>query len=165
MHRVFVYFISPTKPTPLFVSMSQVVKSVLVPYTPAEMYELVDRVEDYPVFLPWCGGTELHYRDSAMTEATIRINYLQIRQHFTTVNSKRPPEEMLLRLKDGPCRNLEGSWRFRPLGDVACKIEFMLHYEFASGILEKVLGPVFSHIANTLVDSFVVRAEKVYGER
>lgn len=145
--------------------MSQVVKSVLVPYTPAEMYELVDRVEDYPVFLPWCGGTELHYRDSAMTEATIRINYLQIRQHFTTVNSKRPPEEMLLRLKDGPFRNLEGSWRFRPLGDVACKIEFMLHYEFASGILEKVLGPVFSHIANTLVDSFVVRAEKVYGER
>lgn len=145
--------------------MSQVVKSVLVPYTPAEMYELVDRVEEYPSFLPWCGGTELHHRDVSITEATIRISYLQLRHHFTTVNDKRPPEEMLLRLKDGPFRDLEGYWRFKPLGDVACKIEFMLHYEFSSSLLEKVLGPVFSHIANTLVDSFVQRAEKVYGER
>lgn len=145
--------------------MSRVVKSVLVPYTPAEMYELVDRVEDYPRFLPWCGGTEVHHRDEASTEATIRISYLQIKQHFTTVNSKRHPEEMRLSLKDGPFHDLQGAWRFRPLGEVACKIEFTLHYEFSSAILEKVLGPVFSHIANTLVDSFVQRAEQVYGER
>lgn len=145
--------------------MSQVVKSVLVPYSPAEMYELVDGVEHYPKFLPWCAGTELHFRDAMTTEATLKIGYLSVRQEFTTVNSKRYPEEMLLTLKSGPFRNLEGYWRFRPLGDAACKIEFMLQYDFSSGLLEKVLGPVFGHIANTLVDAFVERAEKVHGVR
>jgi ribosome-associated toxin RatA of RatAB toxin-antitoxin module len=145
--------------------MSQVVKSVLVPYSPAEMFELVDGVEGYPKFLPWCSGTVLHYRDEASTEATLKIGYMQIRQEFTTVNSKRFPEEMLIHLKSGPFRKLEGYWRFRPLGDAACKIEFMLQYDFSSSLLDKVLGPVFGHIANTLVDAFVERAEKVYGAR
>ena len=145
--------------------MSHVVKSVLVPYTPAEMYALVDGVEQYPKFLPWCAGTELHVRDDTTTEATLKIGYMSIRQEFTTVNSKRYPEEMLLRLKSGPFRSLEGYWRFKPLGESACKIEFMLQYDFSSGLLEKVLGPVFGHIANTFVDAFVERAEKVYGVR
>lgn len=145
--------------------MPQVTKTVLVAYTPAEMFELVDKVEDYPAFLPWCGGTELHERNADITEATIHIRYLQIKQQFSTLNTKRHPEEMLLKLKSGPFRHLEGAWFFRPLGDVACKVEFRLHYEFSSQLLEKVLGPVFSHIANTFVDSFVLRAEKVYGSR
>ncbi|MDD3529879.1 MAG: type II toxin-antitoxin system RatA family toxin [Gallionellaceae bacterium] len=143
----------------------QVVKSVLVPYTPAEMYELVDGVEQYPKFLPWCAGTELHFRDEATTEATVRIGYLSIRQEFTTVNSKRHPDEMQLRLKRGPFRHLEGYWRFLPLGDAACKVEFMLQYDFSSALLEKALGPVFGHIAGTLVDAFVERAETIYGAR
>lgn len=145
--------------------MSQVVKSVLVPYTPAEMYELVDGVEEYAQFLPWCAGTELHFRDEVITEATLKIGYMSIRQEFTTVNSKRYPEEMLLRLKSGPFRSLEGFWRFRPLGEAACKIEFMLQYDFSSSLLERAFGPVFGHIAGTLVDAFVERAEKIYGER
>jgi ribosome-associated toxin RatA of RatAB toxin-antitoxin module len=145
--------------------MSQVVKSVLVPYTPVEMYVLVDAVEEYPRFMPWCAGSELHFRDEAMTEATLKIGYMQIRQEFTTVNNKRYPEEMQLSLKRGPFSNLEGYWRFHPLGESACKIEFMLQYEFSSGLIEKVVGPVFGHIANTLVDAFVERAEKIYGER
>ncbi len=145
--------------------MSQVVKSVLVPYSPAEMFELVDGVELYPKFLPWCAGSEVHARDDTLTEASIRIGYMQVRQEFSTVNSKRYPEEMTLKLKSGPFRNLEGYWRFRPLGESACKIEFMLQYDFSSALLAKVLGPVFGHIANTLVDAFVERAEQVYGAR
>jgi ribosome-associated toxin RatA of RatAB toxin-antitoxin module len=145
--------------------MAEVVKSVLVPYTAAEMFELVDRVEDYPKFLPWCGGGELHRRDDLITEATIHIHYLTVKQAFTTENTKRFPEEMLIRLKSGPFRKMEGYWRFRPLKDVACKIEFMLHYEFSSQLLERVLGPVFGMVTNSLVDSFVHRAEQVYGER
>lgn len=145
--------------------MAEVVKSVLVPYSAVEMFELVDRVEDYPLFLPWCGGTELLRRDERITEATIHLHYLQVKQHFTTENAKRPPEEMLIRLKSGPFRKLEGSWRFKVLAETACKIDFVLHYEFSSGLLEKVLGPVFGMVTNSLVDAFVHRAEKVYGER
>lgn len=150
---------------PLLPLMAKVVKSVLVPYSAAEMFELVDRVEDYPQFLPWCGGTDLIRRDETVTEATIHISYLSVKQHFTTENAKRIPELMTIQLKNGPFRKLEGAWHFRRLADTACKIEFELHYEFSSHLLEKVLGPVFGMVTNSLVDAFVHRAENVYGER
>ena len=146
-------------------AMAEVVKSVLVPYSAEEMFVLVDGVESYPQFLPWCGNTELHFRDDVTTEATIHIHYMQVRQHFTTLNSKRHPDEMLIRLKSGPFRKLEGSWNFKSLSQEACKIEFVMHYEFSSGLLEKVLGPVFGMLTNNMVDAFVRRAEQVYGER
>ena len=145
--------------------MAEVVKSVLVPYSAEEMFALVDGVESYPLFLPWCGGTELHLRDEETTEATIHISYLQVKQHFSTRNSKRFPEEMTIRLKSGPFRKLEGSWHFKILSESACKIEFAMHYEFSSALLEKVLGPVFGMVTNSLVDAFVRRAEQIYGER
>jgi len=145
--------------------MAEVVKSVLVPYSAEEMFALVDDVEHYPEFLPWCGGTELHLRDETTTEATIHIHYLQVKQHFTTRNSKRPAEEMIIRLQRGPFRKLEGYWHFKKLAEQASKIEFVMHYEFSSALLEKVLGPVFGMVTNNLVDAFVRRAEQVYGER
>ena len=149
--------------------MSDVVKTVLVPYAPAEMFVLVDQVEDYPKFLPWCSHTELHERDEEVTEATLHIDYHRLRQHFTTRNHKQSPLEMSIRLKSGPFRKMEGSWRFYPLGDpdavVGCKIEFKLHYEFANASFDALLGPVFGYIAGSLVDSFIQRAEQVYGPR
>jgi Oligoketide cyclase/lipid transport protein len=143
--------------------MARVQKSVLVSHTPERMFELVDRVEDYPAFLPWCGGTELRLRDDEHTVATIHIAYLGIRQSFTTENRKTYPREMRIALQDGPFSHLEGDWLFSALGDDACKIEFRLEYVFSSRMLEKLLAPVFSHITNTFVDAFVRRADEVYG--
>lgn len=142
--------------------MASVKKIVLIEYTPAQMFDLVDRCEEYKEFLPWCGGAEVHRRDDLITDATLHVNYHGIRTQFTTENEKRPPELMRIRLKEGPFRHLDGTWRFVPLGDSACKIEFELHYEFSSRLLEKALGPVFNHIANTFVDSFVKRAGQVH---
>ena len=142
--------------------MARVEKSVLVAHPPECMFELVDRVEDYPDFLPWCGGTELKLRDEQRTVATIHIAYLGIHQSFTTENIKIHPREMRIRLQDGPFAELEGDWLFLPLGDDACKVEFRLQYVFSSRVLETVLSPVFSHIANTFVDAFVRRADEVY---
>jgi ribosome-associated toxin RatA of RatAB toxin-antitoxin module len=142
--------------------MARVEKSVLVAHTPERMFELVDRVEEYPAFLPWCGGTELKWRDDASTVATIHIAYMGIRQSFTTENSKSFPGEMRINLKEGPFTHLEGDWFFKPLGNDACKIEFRLNYVFSSRLLESVLAPVFSHITNTFVDAFVRRADEVY---
>ena len=143
--------------------MAAVKKVVLVEFTPAQMFDLVDRVEDYPKFLPWCGGTELIERTELHTAATIHINYHGIKAHFSTENRKLPPHEMHIGLKEGPFHPLDGSWIFTPLGDAACKIEFSLSYQFASRLLDKALGPVFNHIANTFVDAFVKRAGQVYG--
>ncbi|MFV0371336.1 MAG: type II toxin-antitoxin system RatA family toxin, partial [Azonexus sp.] len=93
----------------------------------------------------------------------LHINYHAVKSSFTTENDKTYPTLMNIRLIDGPFRKLEGSWTFKPLGETACKIEFRLHYEFSSKLFEKVIGPVFNHIANTFVDAFVRRAAQVYG--
>lgn len=142
--------------------MAQVEKSVIIARTPAQMFELVDRVEDYPQFLPWCGGTELLSRSPTHTAARIHIDYHGLKAHFATENAKEAPHWMKIAFREGPFRHLEGGWRFIALGDAGCKVEFRLHYEFSSRLLEKVLGPVFGHIVNTFVDSFVKRAHQVY---
>lgn len=143
--------------------MAVVEKSVLIERTAAQMFELVDRVEDYPEFLPWCGGAELIERTDSRTVARLHINYHGLKAHFATENPKERPRWMDIKLRDGPFRSLDGGWKFTPLGDAACKVEFRLHYEFSSKVLEKVLGPVFHHIANTFVESFVKRAQQIHG--
>ena len=145
--------------------MPDVNQSALVEFTPAQMFSLVDTVEDYPKFLPWCGGATLVHRDAGTTRATILINYRGIRRSFTTENVKHEPMAMQIRLVEGPFSKLDGSWRFADLAGRGCKIEFTLRYEFAGRVLEKLAGPVFQHIASTLVDAFVKRAEQVYGAR
>lgn len=143
--------------------MSEVNKSVLVGHTASQMYALVDAVEQYPDFLPWCSGSEVIRRDEETTRARIHISYRGIRQHFTTENHKQEPHLMQMKLVEGPFRTLDGSWRFTDYPGHGCKVEFRLHYVFSSKLLEKLVGPVFSHIANTIVDSFVRRAEKLHG--
>lgn len=138
--------------------MAIVEKSVIVACSPQQIFDLVDRVEDYPKFLPWCGGTELISRSAQHTAARIHVNYHGLKAHFSTENAKESPHWMNIALRDGPFRRLDGGWRFIALGDAGCKIEFKLQYEFSSKILEKALGPVFGVIADTFVDSFVRRA-------
>jgi ribosome-associated toxin RatA of RatAB toxin-antitoxin module len=145
--------------------MQRVRKSVLVPYAANEMFELVDRVELYPKFLPWCGGTQVLATRPDGKTARIDIDYHGVRAHFTTDNANTPPTSIAITLKDGPFRHLHGEWRFRPLKEQACKVELRLAYEFATPLLEKVVGPVFNHIASTFIDAFVRRAEAVYGSR
>jgi ribosome-associated toxin RatA of RatAB toxin-antitoxin module len=142
--------------------MAQVEKTVLVHHSAEQMYALVDAVEDYPKFLPWCGGVDLLQRDDISTTATLHIYYHGIKQNFTTVNLKTFPNLMDIQLKNGPFKHLEGVWRFIALSDEACKIEFRLSYEFSNVFLEKLIAPVFNHIANTFVDAFVARADQVY---
>lgn len=142
--------------------VAEVVRSVLVGFTPRQMYELVDAVEQYPAFLPWCGATTVFHRDERITRAAITINYHGIRQGFTTENAKNAPAEMTIRLVEGPFRHLDGCWRFTELAGLGCKVELRLRYEFSSRILARLVGPVFDHIATSLVDAFAQRAEQVY---
>lgn len=142
--------------------MAKVQKTVLVPHTAEEMFLLVDNVNHYTQFLPWCGGVDVLEQTDEMTIATIHINFHGLRQHFTTENHKTKPTSMKIRLKSGPFKQFDGLWHFTALNEEACKIEFMLSYEFSSLLLEKIIAPVFSHIADTFVDSFVKRADVVY---
>ena len=145
--------------------MALVEKSVLIECSAAQMYVLVEDVAAYPEFLPWCGGTEILKREGEITRAAITIDFRGIKQRFSTENRAHPPQRIEMRLVDGPFRQLDGSWLFKALGDNACKIEFRLHYEFSSKLLEKIVGPVFHFIASTFVDAFVKRAQHLYGKR
>jgi ribosome-associated toxin RatA of RatAB toxin-antitoxin module len=142
--------------------MAVVEKTVLVPFSAEQMFDLVDGVEDYPKFLPWCGGASVEEKEGAVVHATVHIDYHHIKQHFTTENVRNRPHQIDIALQDGPFKHLDGHWRFIPLNPTACKIEFRLHYEFSSSLLEKLVGPVFHYIANSFVDAFIRRAEKVY---
>jgi len=142
--------------------MMQIRKSVLVMHTAQQMFDLVDAVEDYPNFLPWCSGSKVHVRDAVWTVATLGIEYLGLSTSFTTENRKSE-NAITLELKDGPFHALSGAWRFKPLSEEACKVEFELDYTFSSRALEAVVGPVFNMIASTFVDAFTKQADREYG--
>ncbi len=143
--------------------MACVEKSVLISYSAAQMFALVEKVEDYPKFLPWCRSSEVVWRKEDGMRASITIDFKALQQTFTTENRHVPGESIEMRLIEGPFRNFNGQWKFKPLSETACKIEFKLDYEFSSKVLDQLVGPVFGGIAGTLVDSFVKRAEVVYG--
>lgn len=142
--------------------MAVVHKTVFLGYSAEQMFDLVANVEDYPKFLPWCGGVEVE-RTGEKVVARLAIHYRGIRQSFTTANINTPPTHMTMKLVDGPFKSMDGTWNFKQLRPDACKVEFDLHYEFSSTILEQLIGPVFGFIANSMVDSFCKRAETVYG--
>ena len=150
--------------------MKHVKKSVLLWYSPREMYDLVTAVADYPRFLPWCDQAQvIEQHDDGIT-ARIGLAFAGVKHAFTTRNEHVAGESVLVKLVDGPFSLLDGTWAFLPLGRPgspaqACKIEFDLRYAFASPALETVLSPVFDRVANTFVDSFVTRAQAVYGPR
>ena len=144
--------------------MAQVRKSVLIWYSPQQMYTLVSDVASYPQFLPWCGGVEVHEASEQAMRATIHIDFKGVRQSFTTLNQQQPGREIRMQLVEGPFSQLHGRWQFTPLQDgQACRIEFELDYHFSNRLVDAVIGPVFGHIAKTFVESFVHRAEQVYG--
>jgi ribosome-associated toxin RatA of RatAB toxin-antitoxin module len=147
--------------------MKHVKKSVLLWYSPREMYDLVTAVETYPGFLPWCESASVLEHHADGVTARLGLAYMGVRQTFTTRNEQVPAEVVNVRLVDGPFSLLEGLWLFRPVGNQAqaCKIEFDMRYAFSSKALETVVSPVFDKVANTFVDCFVKRAEAVYGAR
>lgn len=143
--------------------MHRVEKSVLVPYTADQMFALVSAVRDYPRFLPWCAGSREHPLPDGRIDAMVEIRYRGVRSRFITRNEQIRPSLIRMQLVDGPFRRLHGEWTFVQLRDDACKVHLNLHYQFESGLLGRVIAPVFETIAGSLIDSFVRRAEALYG--
>ncbi|MCC2595542.1 type II toxin-antitoxin system RatA family toxin [Pusillimonas sp. MFBS29] len=143
--------------------MHKVQRSVLVPHSSAQMFDLVADVAKYPEFMPWCGGTTVHKHDENGMEASVTINIAGIRQTFTTRNEHQYPELITIHLVDGPFSMLTGTWAFQALAPDACKVVYTMEYAFSSRALEAVVGPIFNRIASSFIDSFTQRAQAVYG--
>jgi ribosome-associated toxin RatA of RatAB toxin-antitoxin module len=147
--------------------MKTVHKSVLLWYSADEMYALVTDVARYPEFLPWCDKTRVIAEDEAGMTAEIGLSFGGMHQGFTTRNTHVPGREVRLKLVDGPFSDLDGTWKFDPVGEKgerACRVDLNLAYGFSNFALQALVGPVFDKIASSLVDAFVKRAEQVYGK-
>jgi ribosome-associated toxin RatA of RatAB toxin-antitoxin module len=143
--------------------MKRIARSAIVEHSAQEMFALVDDVESYPRFLPWCVAAAVHERTDEGTRATLTVGMRGLRQSFTTQNENHPPESIELRLLKGPFRRFAAAWRFKALSGEACSIEFSLEYEMA-GALARILAPLFDQIADTMVDAFTRRANAIYGK-
>lgn len=145
--------------------MASINRSALVPYSAAEMYALVDDIESYQDFLPWCKSSRVLSRDDDTVRGELQLSKGGIEKSFTTCNRSQKPKMIEMRLEEGPFHHLEGFWRFDALDEQACKVSLALEFEFSSKLLGLTVGPVFNQVANSLVDAFCVRAKEVYGKR
>jgi len=141
-----------------------VARSAIVEHSAAAVYSLVDDIESYPEFLPWCRDAKVLEREPGRTVATLTVGVRGIRQSFTTENANRPGEGIDLRLVEGPFRSFSAVWRFTPLDEHAARIEFSMEYAFSNRVLAKVLGPLFDRIADTMVTAFSRRADQLHGK-
>jgi len=138
--------------------MKNIARSAIVEHSAAEMYALVENIEAYPEFLPWCTAAQVHERLPGRTRAMLTVGVGGLSHAFTTLNDTRPGEAIDMHLVSGPFRRFEGRWRFVALAPDACRIEFSLQYEFSSRVLGKVLSPLFDGMADSMVEAFVRRA-------
>lgn len=145
--------------------MPTISRNALVPYNAADMYALVDDIESYPQFLPWCRSARVLARDEDEVRASIEISRSGLNKTFTTLNRLQKHKMIEIRLVEGPFRHLEGFWRFEQLREDACKVCLDMDFEFSSRIMGMMIGPVFSQIAGSMVDAFVARANDLYGGR
>lgn len=142
--------------------MARIEKSALVPFPAQSMFDLVNDIDRYAEFLPWCKASQVLSRDDKAVCGRLDIAKAGIHQYFTTRNRLYPPERIELELVEGPFKRLHGTWRFDPLRDDACKIVLVLEFEFSGKLVNKAFGAVFRQIADTMVDAFCKRAKELH---
>jgi len=143
--------------------MTTIQRSALVSFTARQMFELVNSIEDYPRFLPWCSKSEIISQSEEHIEATVTVAWSGIHKSFTTRNQLHPYDSIEITLVSGPFHRLAGRWHFVALGEEGCKVNLDLEFEFTGHWMDMLFQPVFHHIANSLVDVFCKRAVEIYG--
>ncbi|MGQ0651286.1 MAG: type II toxin-antitoxin system RatA family toxin [Betaproteobacteria bacterium] len=143
--------------------MKKIARSAILPHSAEALYALVEDIEAYPRFLPWCRAVRVE-RSGAGTRAQLQVGLKGLRQSFTTQNENHPGRAIDLRLVAGPFRSFSAAWRFHPLEAGACRVEFSMQYEFSSRALARVLEPLFATIADSMVDAFSRRADALHGQ-
>ncbi len=143
--------------------MTVVQKSALVKFSAHQMFDLVNNIEDYPQFLPWCSGSRIIKREEDFVEAELHISKGGFKKAFSTRNRIDQGGKITVSLLDGPFSYLEGVWSFMPLREDASKISLDLEFEMSGKLASLAFGVVFNQICNTMVSSFTSRAKQVYG--
>ena len=143
--------------------MTHIKRSALLPFPAERLYDLVNRVEHYPEFLPWCSKAEVLSESDEQMRARLTVGKAGIHQSFTTRNDLVPGKRIDMHLEDGPFSELHGVWEFQALNEQACKITLDLQFNYSGTLVKATLGPLFKHAANTMVEAFSKRAHELYG--
>ncbi len=140
--------------------MREVKKSALIAESPAHMYRLINDIERYPEFVPGIVGVRIESQLGNERVATLSIKRGPLRMDITTRNLLEPDRRILMQLVSGPFRVLEGLWTLTPLGDLGCRVELEMRFEFANRVTGAMFEPLFESTAASLVDAFVARARQ-----
>lgn len=143
--------------------LTSINKSAVVPYSAEQMYNLVNNVEAYPEFLPWCKDTTIISQGEDFMTASISLTKGKVKQSFTTRNYMVPGRRIEISLLKGPFKHLEGYWMFEPKDEHSCYVYLRMNFEFSNKLIKLALEKIFSHIVNTLIDTFTSRAHRIYG--
>lgn len=144
--------------------MEKINRSALVMFSAKEMYQLVDDINDYPQFVPNCKTAKELTRNEKEVTATLEVSKSGIAKSFTTKNSLEKNEKIKMTLINGPFKHLLGEWRFTPLSEEACKIEFDLEFEFSNKLASIAFAGIFNQLVESMIDAFTQRAEQIYGK-
>ncbi|WP_339036776.1 type II toxin-antitoxin system RatA family toxin [Serratia symbiotica] len=142
--------------------MPQINRNALVPFSTEQMYQLVNDVDSYPDFLPYCIGSRVINASNNEMTAAVDVAKAGISKTFTTRNMLLDNQSINMQLVDGPFRKLMGGWQFTPLSAEACKVELHLDFEFTNTLIELAFGNFFKEMAGSMVQAFTQRAKQVY---
>lgn len=142
--------------------MPAISRNALMPYTAKQMYDTVNAVDRYHEFLPWCASSRIIESDDHSMQATVLMQKGKLNHSFTTRNDLIDGERIHMNLVDGPFKTLSGDWLFTDFSGQGSKIELNLEFEFSNRLVALLIGPIFTQIANTLVDAFCQRAHQLY---
>jgi ribosome-associated toxin RatA of RatAB toxin-antitoxin module len=145
--------------------MRKVTRNALIPYSAEEMFGLVDDIDSYAQFLPWCSHSEVLARSDTKVDASLEVHKGSVSKTFSTRNTNTGNEAIDIALIGGPFRHLEGGWKFEALGEQGCKVTLTLEFQFQSRLVDAMFGAFFEETCNSLVDAFIGRAMTIYGDR
>ena len=142
--------------------MQNICRSALVPFSAKQMYQLVDDIDNYNKFVPYCQTSCVLDRNPQQVTAKLEVAKSGLAKSFTTVNTLKPYEFIAMELIDGPFSHLSGGWRFTALSESACKIELDLNFEFSNKLTTLAFSKVFNKLVQSMVSAFTTQAEKIY---
>ncbi len=143
--------------------MQTIYRSALVAFSAQQMFDLVDDIENYQAFVPYCQSSEVLKRETHQVTAKLVVAKSGLAKSFTTCNQLNPPNQISMQLVDGPFSHLSGHWNFVSLSDKACKIELQLEFEFSNALTSLAFSKVFNKLVGSMITAFTERAEKIYG--
>ena len=144
--------------------MTEINRSILVPYSTSQMYALINDVQSYSEFLPWCSQADLLEHTDTLMRARLHFKKGIINHSFITRNKLQQDKFIEINLEDGPFQSLDGQWQFTAIDDQSCQISLQLTFSLESPMLTMMMSGLLEEALSTMVDAFSKRAEFIYGE-